>query len=380
MPRNSRCFYSRAIAAALVFFVALGPVFSIRAYAAGTGQDEGQEGQSGAPVHKYVITNKSDDPAYWHDQDCRQDIDGKSVAPGDPEWPDEYYGGDLDEEHGLLGHHDGRCYKTYIDDPTLEQPERPLEQPDDQGDGGAADPAADDDFEHGDSCVQIDHLVCEDTSPDHEHGDDCYESGWVDDMGWTHDDSCIEAPYKPGITTLEENDDSPETQADSVTSEATITITPSKSEVFVGEEFEYIIVIDNFQSPNPSNGVRVNLRLDFVDGIEFVNTNTNTYDPETNGIRAGSSVVFHGPVEVRVKVKATKVGDIEETVRLHSFNTDITVSNDVHDTAVVKVLPAGDKDLPATGGEGDGFILAVGIAGCLAGFATLALLRKRDFE
>lgn len=471
MPKNPRYLRNRAIAAALALFMALGPALSVRAYASEGenpgGAAEGQESQAaqeavaGSAAHKYVITNKSDDPAYWHDQDCRQDIDGRSVAPGDPEWPAEVFGTGLDEEHGLLGHHDGRCYKTYIDDPTLERPEHDHEQDEPDGDEASVPPAVDSGFEHGEDCVQIGHLACGDTSPGHEHGEDCYENGWVDENHWEHDDTCIKAPYKPSFinsTTLLTSDD-----ADGLS----MTVTASKPQVHVNESFEYVIEINDAKhTSNPA----ITLTVPLVDGITFTGCNASL-SVENGVAKITRVVVSEWPVKVIVSAKATKPGMFTVSANLHNYyvgveNNDIpgeatvtayapyrlvydangghirkdssSASSMTHEaswfenayTFTVKTAPEGSTgfdptwaghtllgwadtpdatvpvykpgdeiivskdeplrtiyavwasypDLPATGGEGDGFILAVGIAGCLAGFATLALLRKRELD
>lgn len=223
MPRNSRYLRSKAFAAALVLFIALASVTSMRAYAteapdtpvisdaaaASDTQTDAPDAAdtktetAGQVIHKHVISNDNPDPMYWHDSDCRQDIDGVAVAPGEPGWPDKFFGDGLDGE--LRGHHDGRCYKTYIDDPTLLKPEHDPVEPD--LDGKPEDGESDidqSDFEHDGGCIHMDDLVCDDVSPDHEHGDDCYDWGYVDQNGWEHNEDCIKIPYKPGV--FDDND------------------------------------------------------------------------------------------------------------------------------------------------------------------------------
>lgn len=184
--------------AALALLLAAAPV---TAYAAGAEQPEGGSGiqaeqDTGGAVHKYVISNKNADADYRHDGDCRQDIGGRSVAPGDPEWPDEIFDPDLDGEY--TGHHDGRCYKLYIDDPTVPRGDSTGQQPED-GPDPADQPDVSDGITHDGNCVHIHHLVCGNTDPDHVHDEDCYQKGNVNQNGWEHDENCVKQPYKPEL-------------------------------------------------------------------------------------------------------------------------------------------------------------------------------------
>lgn len=205
MPKRFRA--KVILPAALALLLAAAPV---TAYAAGAEQPEdGSEIQTeqgtGGAVHKYVISNKNADADYRHDKDCRQDIDGRSVAPGDPDWPDEIF--DLELTGEYTGHHDGRCYKLYIDDPTVPRGDSTAQKPEDGSDPGDQ-PDASDGVVHDGNCVQNKHLVCENTDPDHVHDDDCYQKGNVNQNGWEHDESCIKQPYKPELVIPERIDSS----------------------------------------------------------------------------------------------------------------------------------------------------------------------------
>lgn len=198
MPGFFRKLYKRALPGAFALLLAVSPVTGLTAYASNGG--DGGDAPSGTAVHKYVISNKNSDPDYRHDENCRQDIYGVSVGPGDADWPDQVYDTELDGE--FRGHSDTLCYKTFIDDPTLERPENdpPVQDPED---GDTEQPPEKDESGHGPDCMHKHDLTCKDETDGHEHDESCYGPGNVDKNGWEHNEDCIKMPYKPSIDSMD---------------------------------------------------------------------------------------------------------------------------------------------------------------------------------